>query len=107
MAATVFHAPCSAPSVKPLDRQNSAGLKSTPSLRFGCVKTTSLKASQRHARFVVKASESGHGPLKKTGRSDAECEAAVAGGNVPEAPPVPPKPAGPTGTPVVPSLVSV
>ncbi|CAI0573760.1 unnamed protein product [Linum tenue] len=40
----------------------------------------------------------------KTGLSDAECEAAVAAGNVPEAPPVPPTPLAPAGTPVVPSL---
>ena len=45
--------------------------------------------------------------MKKLGRSDAECEAAVVAGNVPEAPPVPPKPASPAGTPVVPLLVSV
>ena len=52
---------------------------------------------------MVKASET----VKKFGLSDAECEAAVVAGKIPEAPPVPPKPAAPAGTPLVPALVSV
>jgi porphobilinogen synthase len=39
--------------------------------------------------------------------SDADFEAAVVAGNVPDAPPVPPTPAAPAGTPVVTSLVSI
>lgn len=38
------------------------------------------------------------------GMTDAECEAVVVAGNVPEAPPVPPKPAAPAGTPRVSTL---
>ncbi|KAL0326163.1 UNVERIFIED_CONTAM: Delta-aminolevulinic acid dehydratase 1, chloroplastic [Sesamum radiatum] len=55
--------------------------------------------------LTVRAGETReNGPLKKMGMSDAECEAAVVAGNIPEAPPVPPKPAAPAGTPVVSSL---
>lgn len=57
--------------------------------------------------LTIRASESrDDGHIKKMGKSDEECEAAVVAGNVPEAPPVPPKPAAPAGTPVVASLVS-
>lgn len=104
MASAVYHAPCGVPSIKPVDCKNYGGLRpsSLVSLRFDGVKTT-LKAR----RFVVKASETHDGPMRKLGRSDAECEAAVVAGNIPEAPPVPPTPAAPARTPVVPSLVSL
>ncbi|KAH7575976.1 hypothetical protein JRO89_XS02G0266700 [Xanthoceras sorbifolium] len=116
MALTTFHAPpcgAAAPSVKPvpfLVFQNYVGLKqqssSAASLnsRFNCrvrATTTTVKSLQRRrCLFVVKASET----AKKLGLTDAECEAAVVAGNIPEAPPVPPKPAAPAGTPLVPSL---
>ncbi|KAK0575770.1 hypothetical protein LWI29_006695 [Acer saccharum] len=107
MASTIFHAPCTAsPSVKPLSCQNYVGLKpsSSVNLRFNCVKTTTVKAHQTRRLFVVKARETRDGSMKKLGLTDAECEAAVVAGNVPEAPPAPPKPAAPIGTPLVPSL---
>ncbi|KAI9156540.1 hypothetical protein LWI28_008314 [Acer negundo] len=111
MASTIFHAPpCTSvtPSVKPvpLTCQNYVGLKpstaSVNSSRFNCrpLTTTTVKSQ---GVFVVKASET----VKKLGLSDAECEAAVFAGKIPEAPPVPPKPAAPAGTPLVPALVSV
>ncbi|KAL6217104.1 hypothetical protein ACLB2K_010321 [Fragaria x ananassa] len=54
-------------------------------------------------RLIVRAAD-GDGQVGKTRMSDAECEAAVVAGNVPQAPPAPPKPAPPAGTPVVPLL---
>ena len=72
--------------------------------------STLVKQSWRRSpklRFTVRASEThADGPTKKLGLSDAECEAAVVAGNVPEAPPIPSKPAAPSGSPVVPSLVN-
>lgn len=56
--------------------------------------------------FTVRAGD-GDGSAGKTRLSDADCEAAVVAGNVPQAPPAPPKPAAPAGTPVVPLLVSI
>ncbi|KAG6388665.1 hypothetical protein SASPL_150097 [Salvia splendens] len=50
--------------------------------------------------LIVNAEAQGEGPVKKLGKSDEECEAAVVAGIVPEAPPVPPKPAAPAGTPL-------
>lgn len=94
-------------AVKGLDCQTYVGLRGRPLVNvrsFNCV-GTSVKANPNR-RFVVRASEAHNGPFKKLGLSDAECEAAVVAGNVPEAPPVPPKPAAPAGTPVVPTLVS-
>lgn len=70
------------------------------------VASSRIATSQRR-NLVVRASESGNGHAKKLGMSDAECEAAVAAGNVPEAPPVPPKPAAPVGTPIIKPLVSI
>lgn len=102
MASSVFHAPCGAPSIKQLECQKYVGLRPSVTLRFNCVKTKTVMAR----RLVVTASKSHDGASKKLGISDAECEAAVVAGNIPEAPPVPPKPAAPAGTPVVPSLVS-
>lgn len=102
MASSVFHAPSGAPSIKQLECQNYVGLGPSVTLRFNCVKTKTVMAR----RLVVTASKSHDGATKKLGISDAECEAAVVAGNIPEAPPVPPKPAAPAGTPVVPSLVS-
>ncbi|KAL9449790.1 hypothetical protein AB3S75_011672 [Citrus x aurantiifolia] len=100
MASSVFHAPWGAPSIKQLECQNYVGLRPSVSLRFNCVETKTVTAR----RLVVTASKSHDGATKKLGISDAECEAAVVAGNIPEAPPVPPKPAAPAGTPVVPSL---
>ncbi|KAK1548830.1 hypothetical protein Q3G72_007343 [Acer saccharum] len=108
MASTIFHAPpCTAatPSVKPvpLTCQKYVGLKpstaSVNSSRFSCRRLTTTTVKSQGV-FVVKASET----VKKLGLSDAECEAAVVAGKIPEAPPVPPKPAAPAGTPLVPAL---
>ncbi|CAK7346963.1 unnamed protein product [Dovyalis caffra] len=102
MASSIFNAPCTVPAVK---GKNYFGLKPTvPSkLRFNVAKKTSIEGCPKVV-FIVRACEKKDGPIKKLGLSDAECEAAVAAGNVPKAPPVPPKPAAPAGTPVVPSL---
>ena len=105
MASAIPNAPFNVRTVKDLDCQSYVGLRPSVNFKFNCVRVASRS---RPSHLVVRASEShnGAGPLKKLGLSDAECEAAVVAGNVPEAPPVPPKPAAPAGTPVVPSLVS-
>lgn len=106
MASTMANAPVAVRTVKGLDCQNYVGLRAPTNFKFSNVRTA-IK-SQPPRLLVVRASEHHNvsGPLKKMGLSDAECEAAVVAGNVPEAPPVPSKPASPAGTPVVPSLVS-
>lgn len=71
-----------------------------------CVKPHSVKCAPR--TLTVNAAEAhGDGPVKKMGKSDEECEAAVVAGIVPEAPPVPPKPSAPAGTPLVTPLVGL
>ncbi|XP_050233659.1 delta-aminolevulinic acid dehydratase, chloroplastic-like [Mercurialis annua] len=105
MASTILSSSPSitAPAIKCLDCKNCVGLKpNVKNLRLNCGKSFGKECSKRI--FIVRASEKHSGPFKKLGISDAECEAAVVAGNVPEAPPVPPIPAAPTGTPVVPSL---
>lgn len=86
-------------------------LKSEPSGKFFPVVLPSIRARRPRVVTLIKSSidngSGSSGPVKKLGMTDAECEAAVVAGNVPEAPPVPPKPAAPAGTPVVSSLVSV
>ncbi|KAF2291383.1 hypothetical protein GH714_023473 [Hevea brasiliensis] len=102
-STTIFSASSTVPAMKVLDWKNYVGLKPTVNdLRFSGVKT-SVKVCPKRV-LIVRASETQGGPMKKLGLSDAECEAAVVAGNVPEAPPVPPKPAAPAGTPVVPLL---
>ncbi|KAJ7006616.1 delta-aminolevulinic acid dehydratase [Populus alba x Populus x berolinensis] len=102
MASSIFNAPCTVPAVK---GKNYFGLKPAVNndLRFNVGKKTSIIGCPKRV-FTVRASEKKDGPIKKLGLSDAECEAAVVAGNVPEAPPVPPRSAAPAGTPVVPSL---
>lgn len=104
MASTVLNAPNSVQRINGLDWGSYVGLKRSPNSNFLCVRTSANVRSPR--LFVVGASEERDAHMKKLGRSDAECEAAVVAGNIPEAPPVPPKPASPAGTPVVPLLVS-
>ncbi|KAL6497252.1 Delta-aminolevulinic acid dehydratase 1, chloroplastic [Orobanche gracilis] len=69
-----------------------------------CLRPRSVKMAPR--MLTVRAGEirDGGRTIKKTGRRDEECEAAVVAGNIPEAPPVPRKPAAPDGTPVVSSI---
>jgi porphobilinogen synthase len=105
MASSVVNVPCNVQAIKGLDCQNYFGLKPSRNVKFNCVKTGTTACPP--CLFVVRASERHDGLVKKIGLSDAECEAAVVAGNVPEAPPVPPKWAAPAGTPVVPSLVSI
>lgn len=102
MASTVLNVPSSVRRINGLDCGSYVGLRHSPDSNFLCVRTSANVRSPR--LFVVRASDGGDAPMKKLGRSDAECEAAVVAGNVPEAPPVPPKPASPAGTPVVPLL---
>ncbi|KGN63283.2 delta-aminolevulinic acid dehydratase, chloroplastic [Cucumis sativus] len=102
MASTVLNAPNSVQRINGLDWGSDVGLKRSPNSNFLCVRTSANVRSPR--LFVVRASEERDAHMKKLGRSDAECEAAVVAGNIPEAPPVPPKPASPAGTPVVPLL---
>jgi porphobilinogen synthase len=104
MASSIVNVPCNFQAIKGLDCHNYVGLKPSTNSKFSCVKTA-IRVRPQHL-FVVRASEKHDGPIQKMGLSDAECEAAVVAGNVPEAPPVPPKPAAPAGTPVVPSFVS-
>ena len=101
MASTIVNMPLNVGTVKGLDCRSYGNLKPNALPIRPSVSTLPY----RHM-FVVKASTS-DGPMKKMGRSDAECEADVVAGNIPEAPPVPPIPSSPVGTPVVPSLVSV
>lgn len=105
MATAIVNVPSNVAAVKGLDCQSFVGLRPSPNVRsFNCVRTAKKRGP---GRFAIRASESPRdGPLRKLGRSDAECEADVVAGNVPEAPPVPPKAAAPAGTPVVPLLVS-
>ncbi|XP_042040653.1 delta-aminolevulinic acid dehydratase 1, chloroplastic-like isoform X1 [Salvia splendens] len=65
-----------------------------------CEKPHSVKFAPR-TLTVNAAKAHSDGPVKKMGKSDEECEAAVVAGIVPEAPPVPPKPSAPAGTPLV------
>lgn len=106
MASTVLNSPCTVGAAK----FDYVGLKQTAvgNHKFLYSRPSSASVKQRRStNFTIRASEKHHdGPIKKLGLSDAECEAAVVAGNVPEAPPIPPKPAAPSGTPVVPSLVS-
>ncbi|KAF3447626.1 hypothetical protein FNV43_RR12813 [Rhamnella rubrinervis] len=103
MASTIVNVPSNVGAVKGLDCQSFVGLRPLTNVRsLNCVRT-SIKASPPR-RFAVRASEQRDAPARKLGMSDAECEAAVVAGNVPDAPPVPPKAAAPAGTPVVPSL---
>lgn len=103
MASMMMNAPCSVRSAKGIDCHNLSGLKPKTSLRFNSVRT----AVNPRRLLVVRASEKNKESIKKLGMTDAECEAAVVAGNVPEAPPVLPKPASPAGTPVVSSLVRI
>lgn len=101
MASTLFNASCSFPSIKVIDCKSHVGLRSNVSQ----VRVASLPIATSQRRSLVVRASNGH--AKKLGRSDAECEAAVAAGDVPEAPPVPPKPVAPAGTPVIQPLVSI
>lgn len=103
MASMFVNSPCNVRTVKPLDCQN-VGLKPSRNQDLVCVRPAINPRPRR--LLIVRASEMQGDQVKKMGLSDAECEAAVVAGNVPEAPPVPPEAATPAGTPVVPSLVS-
>ncbi|CAN8239122.1 unnamed protein product [Cochlearia groenlandica] len=99
MATPIFNASCSFTSIKGTDFKSYFGLNSTKSkTQIGSLPISNLS---RNRSLVVRASESSNGQAKKLGRSDAECEADVAAGIVPESPPVPPKPVSPAGTPVI------
>lgn len=89
-----------------IDCQQHVGLKPSPSAKYSFLRAAS-KGQPSRRFLVIRASENHNDSTKKLGMTDAECEAAVVAGNVPEAPPVPPKSAAPAGTPVVPLLVSV
>lgn len=106
MASAMFNAPGGVRTAKGIDRQNYVGLR--PDWKFNASITVKTAANVRSSRrlHTVRSSQKHDEPIKKLGMSDAECEAAVVTGNVPEAPPIPPKPAAPAGTPVVSSLVS-
>ncbi|GKV37711.1 hypothetical protein SLEP1_g45706 [Rubroshorea leprosula] len=93
MVSMMVNSHYTVPSIKGFDIQNHVGVRSTSTLRFNAGE------GLRRRPFVVRASESRDGHVKKMGMSVAQCEAAVVSGNVHEAPPVPPTPAVPTGTP--------
>ncbi|XP_024990134.1 delta-aminolevulinic acid dehydratase, chloroplastic isoform X1 [Cynara cardunculus var. scolymus] len=98
MASTIANMPLNVGTIKGLDCRSYGNFKPNALPIRPSVSTLPYRCM-----FVVKASTS-DGPMKKLGRSDAECEAAVVAGNIPEAPPVPPIPSSPAGTPVVPSF---
>ncbi|GAB4844167.1 Delta-aminolevulinic acid dehydratase 1, chloroplastic [Ancistrocladus abbreviatus] len=102
--ASVVNVPCNVGSIKGHYYQNYVGLRPLLNKNFVCIHPTNKENSSPRLRFIVRASEKRAESIKKMGLTDAECEAAVVAGNVPEAPPVPPRPAAPAGTPVVPSL---
>lgn len=104
MASTTINVPCNVGAINVLDCRN---FKPELNRNFVSVRPPIRVSNGRRGGLIVRASETREGPIKKTGLSDEECEAAVVAGNAPEAPPVAPKPAAPAGTPVVPSLVSV
>lgn len=101
MVSTIVNMPVNVGTIKGLDclshgKFNLNVLPIRPSI-----------SSLPHRRMLVVKASTSDGSFKKSGMSDAECEAAVVAGNVLEAPPVPPVPASPVGTPVVTSFVSV
>lgn len=92
---------------------NSVNFGAGKSVKFDYVGLKPLKMHQNilslrpHSvkiapRMLAVKADAAHddGRVKKIGKSDEECEAAVVAGNIPVAPPVPPKPAAPVGTPV-------
>lgn len=91
--------PLNVGTIRGLDCRTYGNLKNTLPIQ-------SSPSTLPHRRMLVLKASINDGPMKKMGRSDAECEAAVVAGNIPEAPPVPATPSSPAGTPVVPSLVS-
>ncbi|KAJ4844740.1 Delta-aminolevulinic acid dehydratase 1, chloroplastic [Turnera subulata] len=104
-ASTMFNGgACMAPAAAAAMKNNHVALRPTVNNSNRRDLALMKKACRNKRLFVVRAGESHDSPIKKLGLSDAECEAAVVAGNVPETPPVPPKPASPAGTPVVPSL---
>lgn len=104
MASNVVNFPCNIGAIKGLDCVTYAGFKPSVNQHFVCVRPVDKACNRR--LFTVRASEKHDTPIKKTGLSEEECEAAVVAGNAPEAPPPPPRPAAPAGTPVVSSIVS-
>lgn len=105
MASTIINAPSNVGATMGLDCQTYVGPRPSINVKSLNRVRISIKAN-RGRRLAVRASQSHNEPFEKLGLSDADCEAAVVAGNVPEAPPVPPKPKAPAGTPVVPTLVS-
>ncbi|KAI8555841.1 hypothetical protein RHMOL_Rhmol05G0205400 [Rhododendron molle] len=103
MASNVVTFPCNIGAIKGLDCATFAGFKPSVNQSFVCVRRVDKVCNRR--LFTVRASEKHDTPIRKTGLSDEECEAAVVAGNAPEAPPPPPRPAAPAGTPVVSSIL--
>lgn len=101
MASTIVNMPLNIGTIKGLDCLSLGNLKQNALTYRPSVSTLTYKRV-----FVVKSSTC-DGPIKKMGMSDAECEAAVVAGNIPEAPQVPPIPSSPAGTPVIPSFVTI
>lgn len=83
-------------------------LQPEPFVKIAPVVRPSISSRPLRRKVLIKSSrDNGSGNsklLNKTGKTCAECEAAVVAGNPPEAPPVLPKPAAPAGTPVISSL---
>ncbi|CAN1240378.1 Delta-aminolevulinic acid dehydratase 1, chloroplastic [Linum grandiflorum] len=100
MASTILHAPSVIPVVKRLDC--NCYKPTLGSLRFAISNNKSIAVSHPTKRQFTAYATSDI-PVK-TGLSDAECEAAVAAGKVPDAPPVPPMASAPAGTPLVNTL---
>ncbi|KAJ0827311.1 putative porphobilinogen synthase [Helianthus annuus] len=86
MASTIVNMPLNVGTIKGLDclshgKFNANALPIRPSV-----------SSLPHRRMLVVKASTNDGPIKKLGMSDAECEAAVVAGNIPEAPRCPPFP---------------
>ncbi|CAI9299776.1 unnamed protein product [Lactuca saligna] len=99
MASSIVNMPLNVGTIRGLDCRTYGNLKNTLPIQPSA-------STLPHRRMLVLKASINDGPMKKMGRSDAECEAAVVAGNIPEAPPVPATPSSPAGTPVVPSLLS-
>ncbi|KAK3034769.1 hypothetical protein RJ639_032282 [Escallonia herrerae] len=99
MASTIFNVPC---NVGELRVSDYTSLKPSLNRRLASLRP-SIRVPGRPV-LTVRAGETREGPMKKLGLSDEECEAAVAAGKVPDAPPPPSTPAAPARTPVVSSL---
>lgn len=100
MATILSPAPVHVRVVRSIDDKIYVGLRPLSSRTYVSVK----RESKARSFAVVRASSENEVPVKNSGMSIEECEAAAVAGNFPDPPPVY-RPQGPKGTPVVSPLV--